>query len=537
MNDKNDGTPRRIGRRRPAGLAGLAGLALGTMLVAGCTTGSGGGGSAGADGEHATDTIRISEISDPNSFNPMKASGGAAYNVASLLYETLLYQDADHATAGGLAEEWDIAPERAVFTIRDGATCSDGTAVTPTVVASSLRAFADTSGTKDIVMGPGDVAITADDDAGTVTIDLEVPWADLERGLTLPETGIVCPAGLDDLDALNIGEADGAYSGPYTLAAFQPGAMITLELRDGFRFPEFSEPLEGVPAQTVELHILNDTAAANALLTGSLDIARLISDAMNRFEDGDGFRTERFTVSSAFIIFNQREGRFFADEANRRAVAQAVDRAAFEYATSQGTGNLLVSYMPAEGAECVLDDESALVPRDADAAAAVLGGAQLKQVGSQTVGPPNGAGNSYIAQALEELGAQVDLTNSDAATWSTTLGERPDAWDLTVQSVTNPGRTHLGALSRFVGTVSDEGGRNYSGDPREDVFQALLAASAEGDQATRCAMYEQIQRDLVQSAAFVPLADKPAQATTRDGFSVRVFNNSTMSLVTMRITG
>ena len=89
----------------------------------------------------------------------------------------------------GLATEWTSTPTTAVFTLRDDATCSDGTTITPTVVKDSLEYFARPDSRIDApwsqVFGPGNVpTITADDAAGTVTIDLENPWPDLVAGLT-----------------------------------------------------------------------------------------------------------------------------------------------------------------------------------------------------------------------------------------------------------------------------------------------------------------------------------------------------------------
>ena len=109
---------------------------------------------------------------------------------------------------------------------RTDATCADGTEITPTIVADSLNYFADPETRNNfakLVFGPERPTITADDAARTVTIDLAQPWSEVLRGLTLAQTGIICPAGLADLDGLAEGAVEGAFSGPWTLTDAQHG--------------------------------------------------------------------------------------------------------------------------------------------------------------------------------------------------------------------------------------------------------------------------------------------------------------------------
>ncbi|WP_029090330.1 ABC transporter substrate-binding protein [Brevibacterium album] len=525
--------PRRSlpGRRRAAGIA-AAPVAL-ALLASGCTTGGGGSG-AGGDGEYSTDTIRTAMIADPNSFSPLNASGVSAYNVSSMLYGTLLYQDEDNTTTGGLASEYELDPNGGTLTIREGATCADGTEITPTVVADSLQAFVENSRQKEIVFGPGAPSFTPDDAAGTLSIELEQPWADMERGLTLSETGIVCPAGLEDLEATAAGEVEGAFSGAYTLANNQPGVSIDFELREeGFTFPEYSTPAEGAPAKNVNFAIIADyNAMANGLLTDTLDYATLVGESMHRVAGEEGFETSIYPATAMFVMFNEREGMPLADPEKRRAVAQAISREAFNDAATDGDGEVLSSYVPTEVACAYTGDLP--IQQDAEAAAEVLEGESLKMIGTQATGP-NGAGNSYISQALGEAGAEVDLRNVDNTTWATELDSKPEGWDLTIMNLLNLSRTQYGGLSQFTGSAPEDGGRNSTGAQRAEVIEKVNEAMAEPDEAARCAIYEEIQTGLLEDAAIVPLSTLPAQPTTAEGFSIRQFNG-TVSLMSMRIT-
>ena len=150
-------------RRTVTALAGAAVLAL-----AACS-----GGPAGAEEDG---TVSAVLISDPSSFDPALAQGQQTFQIVGLLYDTLLCRDGTSGLVGGLASQWSAeSASEYVFTIRDGATCSDGTPITASVVAESLRYLAspETGSTwKNLVFGQGDATITPDDAAKTVRVSL-----------------------------------------------------------------------------------------------------------------------------------------------------------------------------------------------------------------------------------------------------------------------------------------------------------------------------------------------------------------------------
>lgn len=526
------------GTRRPAPkssklklIATIGGALSLTLALSSCTTSNSAGPS---DGQMSTDTIRTTIVSDPNSFDPLAASGVSAYIADALLYGTLLNQDDDNQVAGGLASDWDINPNGGTFTIEADATCADGTPITPSVVKDSLQAFIDESRNKEVVFGPSTPTLTADDATNTLTIDLATPWTDLARGLTLPESGIICPAGLEDREGLAMGNVEAAFSGPYILSDYDAGAALKFTLREDYIWPEYAEPLEGVPANTIEYTINADSnSVANGLLTGTIDIANVTGEPMERFVDNDEFYTERFTVAAGFIMFNEREGMPFAKEENRRAVAQILNQDAYNEAANGGTGTTMESFVPAE-VQCALTTDDELIKEDPTAAESVLQGQSLNLLGTQTLGP-NGAGNSYVAQVIDGVGAEVSLRNVDPSTWSTELDSKPQSWDFTVMPLLNSPRTMYGGLSPFVGTLREEGGRNSTGTEKQEIMDLMNGAVAEPDEELRCEQYREVQTRLIEGAHIIPLATVPSQVTAAEGFSTRVVNGS-VQYQSMRIT-
>lgn len=514
-------TRRSPARRVTALLAGVTGLVL---TVTGCTTGN------STEGEK-TDTIRSTMIANPNSFNPLTSSGVPATMANSLLYGTLLVQDDNHTFAGDLASEWELSPTRGEFTLREGATCADGTEITASVVKASLDAFAQKSNNKDLVFGPSEPKISADDAAGKVTIELDTAWADMGQGLSTPESGIICPAGLKDPEGTTAGKVEGAFSGPYTLADYQPGVNVEFTLRDeGYTWPEYAQPFEGRPAKTIKYSVSSDyNSIANGLLTNQIDIATVLGEPMERFKDDEKFDTERFSTANLFMVFNERKGKPFADSDARRAVAKAVDQKAFVQAATNGLGAPATSFV-SESVQCANTDAALLTPKDADLAD--IKGQAATLVGTPAVG--KGAGNTYVAQALNEAGADVKLRNVDTASLFTELSTKPDSWDMTVVNLVNISSTLYAGISRFTGPITEDGGRNITGAKHEKYLAQVGQAMAETDQDKRCAIYKDLQEGLFQDAHVVPLGDVSAQLTTAEGFSARIINGIS-SARTMRI--
>jgi peptide/nickel transport system substrate-binding protein len=509
-----------ISRRRP--LLGASVLVTSAVFaLTACSAGAEGGG--GASGGVVTDTIRTSLTTDPTTFDAAKANAKDDYQVARYLFDTVVRLDDDGAYAGGLASEWETTADRVSLTIRDDATCSDGTPITPTVVADSLDYFADPETRNNfarLVFGPERPTITADDDAGIVTIDLAQPWSEALRGLTLAQTGIICPAGLADLAGLADGPVEGAYSGPYALTTAQHGVKYEMTLREDYdAWPEFSTPVEGTPAETIVFTPgVNKTTVANQLLTGELDVAEIAPADLERIEGEGSFEVYSVPFAGIWLLFNQREGSPFTDPDLRRAVAQVVSQDGFNAAAYAGQG-IAYDTIVAPNVPCALPDDSHLTPEDLEAAREVLDGLSFKMVGTTSIGP-NGAGNTYVQEALRQAGANVELTLVDNGTWATQTQTQPETWDLTVQGDANFVGSVAASLTRIAGTRTEDGGRNIGGAANEEVMADITAAQSTDDEAARCAAYENAQITILEQNDIVPFVAEPQIMVARDGFSV-----------------
>ncbi|WP_427132141.1 ABC transporter substrate-binding protein [Pseudarthrobacter sp. S9] len=525
---------RTTGRRRLATLATAAVVV--SVAATGCTTGGASSG-ATAGGQVSTDTIRTVVNADPTTFAPVEVRNADDYTFNRLLFSTLVRRDENNKIVSDLASKWDITPTQGTFTIRSGATCSDGTPITAGVVAESLKVFASPdskSSFRPLVLGDGPATVSADDAASTVTIKLAQPWTDLLQGLSLHATSIVCPAGLKDPKGLTTGDVAGAFSGPYTLTKKQHGVGYTFTLRSDYKTWPAYDKIEGTPARTIEASVnSNASAIANELLTGTKDIANIRGKDTTRFDGNKDFSTAVIPQGSLYMMFNEREGHPFTDPALRKAVAQALNVTAFNQAATGGLGELYSSFAH-PGVPCSNKDTSLLIKSDPAAAQKVLAGVKIRMVGAQVFGP-NGAANTYVAEALRAAGAEIELRNVDVATWSTELTQKIDGWDITVMGGINAGGTMNGALSTVVGTPVEKGGLNWGGAVNQPVVDLESKAMTQTDSTERCATYQEAQKIMISDAHVIPLSSLPSQVTVRSGFAMHTMNGQPDES-TMRIT-
>ncbi|MFF5986423.1 ABC transporter substrate-binding protein [Prauserella flavalba] len=492
-------------------------------------------------GPAETGTVRTVLNSDPSSFDPTQAQGQQTFQVASLLYDTLLRRDEGSTLTGGLATDW--ATESAsefTFTIRRDASCSDGTPITASVVADSLRRLADpaTESTwKNLVFGLGEVNVTADDRASTVRVSLAEPFTTLPQGLAIPQSGIVCPAGLADPEGLEAGTVPGAFSGPYTVREAQQGLSYTLALREDYQaWPDFSTPLKGEPPRRIEIGISTDqSTVANQILAGDLDLGQFADpDAVKRFTAQPDLHQYLVTNSTAYVVFNQRKGRPFADRPDlRRAVAMAVDQKAFNAIFTKSTAEVLTSVSPASF-RCVNTDRSLLPPHDPEAAAKALSGVTGVRLIGNTANRQFSGGADYLYEVLTDAGAEVTMSKVDNATFWSTIAEGGSDWDVVFLGDLNSVGAISASLDRVIGPSVEDGGRNYSASDNPEGEAALAEGLATTDPEAQCAAFQRAQRTLFERSDIVPLAGSPLTYVTGPDLTISVFDDY-VDLATMRV--
>ncbi|MGB0514451.1 MAG: peptide ABC transporter substrate-binding protein [Wenzhouxiangellaceae bacterium] len=249
----------------------------------------------------------------PDSLDPHRAQGLAAFNLLRDLHEGLLTRDAHGNPVPGVARSWQVSEDGRVwrFRLRDGARWSDGL---PIVAGDFVRGWrrARDPATASPVAGwlePVVAAEAPEDDLLIVRLVRRVPW--FEELLTLPLT-VPWP------------EAHAPrYSGAFMLQRRIAGARFEL-----VRNPHF-HAADRVELDGVVWHVTEDPGAElSRFRAGELHVTETVPpgrlDWLRR-ELGPAVRVSPY-LGSFYLVFNLSRPPFDGDPRIRRALSLAIDR-------------------------------------------------------------------------------------------------------------------------------------------------------------------------------------------------------------------
>jgi peptide/nickel transport system substrate-binding protein len=436
-------------------LAACGGSSSSTTKTTGTTTaGNATTGGNVVSGPGGTATVR--SIDDLDTFDPAKTGApNMAVQALDLTYDRLVYLTPSYKLEPYLASSWTTTPNSVTFKIRSGATCDNGTPVTPAVVANSLNytlSKKTASPYLNYVTGPGAIkSISHNNSAGTVTVTLTKPYNALVTSFATPfPTAIICPSGVSNPKSLSTAP-DGSGPYAYDASASTRGSVYVFTLRKHYNWGPvgWTAQRNGVP-QKIVVHVVTDeTTAANEFLTGEVNIAPSYGINETRVAAQSSaytFTTSSLQMGSWGVVFNQLGGRVGGDPSVRHAAYLALDgpsmiKAAFS--------NLGVSFktMVTPNMQCYNPAVGNVTPGyDIALAKQILakdgykpgsGGTltkngkplQLKIVMWNTT---NQLGD-FMQQALSKIGISSTVENTDINTWIAALFTNKN-YDLTVYS-------------------------------------------------------------------------------------------------------
>jgi peptide/nickel transport system substrate-binding protein len=255
--------------------------------------------------------------------------------LSGLLYSGLMRLDDRLRPVPDLAEGWEATPDgrTITFTLRSGLSWHDGDPLDAADVLFTLERMRALPVTTSALLADlryiGGATAPA---TNTVVLTLTSRFAPIFAALALP----VLPSHLladRDVGRLNFWDAP-VGSGPFKLAERRPGESVVLERFEGFH--------RGAPLlDRVAFVVAPDPAvAADALASGQLLLAELPWGAeRERIAATAGITVGTHPENGFYFLgFNLREGRPFADERLRRALALAVDVPRLVEAATAGQG-------------------------------------------------------------------------------------------------------------------------------------------------------------------------------------------------------
>ncbi|MFC5829823.1 ABC transporter substrate-binding protein [Nonomuraea insulae] len=487
--------------------AALTALAL---LAAACGGTEGGGAPAGGG------TFTYALPADPGVLDPSMGVLNVTNTTLSLAYDTLVSATADGKIVPGLAEKWTVEPDKVTFTLRKGATCSDGAPVMPSDVAASLNDITDPD-TKSPIYGvlvPTGMKADADDAAGTVTLSTPKPFSFiLETGRSFY---VVCGKGAKDHSLL----ARATYgSGPYKLTEAVPGDHYTFKVRREYTWGPSGGTAKDAPETVVVKIVPNEQTAANLLVAGTINGATIYGPDRARLEATPGMGKKVIPSGNGQFFYHQGDDRPGHDPAVRKALTQAIDLKELAGIASSGTGRpatgLVLDPRPCPG-----DTITGHVPAfDAAAAAAALDAAgwragadgirvkdgkrlTLRYLYATTRGSGVQAAAEYLAAAWRKAGVEVKLNGVIDTKLSESLNTTQD-WDVVWLPI---GVTLPSQLVGFMSGPAAPKGANFA-HMANDRYESLVAKATEVPAAEGCAQWREAESALFENADLVPVVE------------------------------
>ncbi|PPG63970.1 peptide ABC transporter substrate-binding protein [Rathayibacter sp. AY2B7] len=519
---------------RPRFLALPAAVAAAALLLSGCTAETPDASSTPVDGGTLT---YASGDAEPTCLDPHVGGNYPQALLATQVLESLVSRDADGTITPWLAESWTVSDDALSydFTLREGVTFTDGTALDAEAVAANIAHLQDPA-TKSST-GYLAVAKVASVTAVSPTVarfTLTAPDSALLESLAQPWTAIESPAGIARGEEANCEAPVG--TGPFAVSEWVKQDHVTLtrnEAYDASTGPT-GDGHEG-PAHLASItwRFIPDSATRYAALqsgevdvldnaqpdtlkaaTGATDLVELDAPrpgSVNRLELNSGqapFDDE--SVREAFVrgvgvndaidsLFFGTAERSYSPLSSREATAYS-DPSLFEDAGSDSETAAAEDLL--EKAGWVDSDGDGI--REKDGTPLTL---RFPVSTNQSI-PAEQSLFEQIQASAKTLGFDVRISLLDLSSWYTALAS--NEYELVSAPYTKVGPDVLRILYSSSGITPAPSGyfANHAqiADPALDSL--LEQASATTDEDARADLYEQAQRIVLEGYWILPLYDQ-----------------------------
>lgn len=503
----------------------LVALLVAVSLAAAACNGNGspaGGPDKGGNGGKVTyangGTFTIAVANDPGNLDPLMTVLSVTRAVSHLGYDTLINQTKNGDFVSGLAKSWRTDGNKIVFTMTKGVTCSDGSRLTPQLVADNIDFVGNPKNQSPLlgtILPPG-IKATADDEAGTVTVTTPKPDGFLLNDMS--GMFVVCGAGMRDRAKL-AGHTNG--TGPWVLTEAVPDDHYTYKRRQGYRWGPHGAGMTGpgVPDKVVVRVITNPTTMANLILSGEVNFGTVVGPDRKRLDQaGLSVIETRSPLGETF--FNQAPGRPGADRAVREALTTATDIPQAMKVATAGSGKPSTGLITLEPKPCPGNTVAGSLPgydpgrarQILDAAGWRTGPGGVRTKGGKKLAftfiYPAGQGQSVVAGAellakqWQAVGAQVKLRSVTSTQLNQVIFSSGD-WDASWTPITVSLPTQLVA---FLSGPTPPKGTNFAHLQNSAYTGGVTAATAQRGSAA-CAKWNGAERALFKNFDVVPMFD------------------------------
>ncbi|USQ81591.1 ABC transporter substrate-binding protein [Ornithinimicrobium faecis] len=515
-------TPRSRAARR------LTVLSSATLLLAACS-----GAGAASTSNNAADpaaqtaqapdevtpggTLRFAVGSDQGCVDPAQVgSNDTIYSVRHLV-DSLTDQDPETGEiVPWLAESWEVSDDASTytFTLREGATFSDGAPVDAEAVKANLDRLTELGARGTLARGylagyEGTEAV----DERTVTVSFDAPNAQFLQATSTHTLGLLSPESAAQTDDERCASVIG--SGPFVLDSYTPNASITLDKRADYDWGSSLWQHEGAAyLDRLEFSVVPESGVRlGAVQSGEVDvIGNIASQDELALSGSDVQLLPRSNPGIPFGLYLNHEVPLLSDPAVRKAISHAINRE--EITGAVYTSFVLPATSSLSSTTPLYADQSPLLGHDPAVAEQVLQEAGFTQgadgiyerggerAAFEILWFNNAATNAptleLIQQQLAAVGIEVTLSEGQVADWGTRIaeGDYQANWGNLTRADADILRT----------SYSSEGANSYR-LPASDLDQVLADQAAAADPAERADLAAQAQEGVVAGYHSVPVVE------------------------------
>ncbi|WNV57176.1 ABC transporter substrate-binding protein [Oscillospiraceae bacterium NTUH-002-81] len=433
-------------------------------------------------------SVVVGMTQDLVSLDPHAVTDAGTRNVVFNLYEGLVKATPAGELAPAVASDYTISDDAKVytFTLRDGVTFHDGSAVTVDDIKYSIERYAEEQGDSS-AFSIVDEVVTPDDK--TVEVHLKEANSEFISELTL---GII-PASNEDPAGTPVG------TGPFKFVSYTPGQNIVLERYDGYW---------GTPAyldQVTFKFVADVETAFTELQAGTLDILNyLTADQVSVLSDDFTIVDGSMNLVHALYLNNDYEP--LSNPLVRQALNYAVDRASINDFLFGGASHLIGTHMLPALERYYNADTEGLYSYDPEKAKELLTEAGYADGFELSIMVPSSYSQhvstaEIIVENLKAVGIDAKL---DLVEWSTWLSEcyQGRKYEATVIGVDGK-LAPSDWLTKYVSTDA-KNFMNYKSDKFDELF---TQAKATVDDTEKANLYKEAEMVLAEDAVNVFIED------------------------------
>lgn len=434
-------------------------------------------------------TVVIGMTQDIVSLDPHVETDAGTRSVVFNLYEGLVKPTVSGELSAAVASDYKISDDAKTytFTLRDGVTFHDGSAVTAEDVKYSIERFAENSGESSAFSNLDEVVIA---DEKTVEVKLKEGYSEFLPDLA---EAVIIPKSVEDINKTPVG------TGPYKFVSYTPGQNIKLEKYDGYWG-------EQGHLDSAEFKIIADVDTAfMELQAGTIDVLNyLTADKVAAL--GDDFNIVEGNMHLVHAMFLNNDFETFKDVKVRQALCYAVDRQAINDFLFGGKSKLIGSHMIPALSKYYESGAEDVYTYDPEKAKQLLAEAGYADGFDLEITVPSSYSQhvdsaQIIAEQLKAVGINANLKLVE---WSTWLDE-----------IYN-GRKYEATVIGFDGTLApndwlkkyrSDASNNIANFKNDEYDKTLDEALKTVDEEEKVTLYKKLQMILAENAASVYIED------------------------------